>query len=239
MSRVGTVESLWRYPVKSMRGEELEEIFVGAAGIAGDRVYAFRSSAAREDFPYFTGREQREMLLYRPRFRQSAQGVGVVDVETPDGDTLAIDNPALIERLRAGADPKHQVTVMRSERSMTDAYPVSIMSVQTPERLGRETGSAPEKRRYRANIYIDLPGSDGYGEDQFVGRSLRIGRDVVVSVAERDVRCTMITIDPDTVAKTPALLKQIAQAHGGTAGIYGAVVVEGTVRKGDAVELLD
>ncbi len=239
MSRVGTVESLWRYPVKSMRGEELEEIFVGAAGVAGDRLYAFRSSAAPADFPYFTGREQRQMLLYRPRFRKSGEAPGVVDVETPEGETMAIDDPALIHRLRVGADPKHQVTLTRSERAMTDAYPVSIMSVQTPARLARETATTPEKRRYRANIYIDLPGTDGYGEDQFVGRSLRIGRDVVVSVAERDVRCTMITLDPDTAIKAPVLLKQIAQAHGGTAGIYGGVVVEGAVRKGDAVELLD
>ena len=239
MSRVGTVESLWRYPVKSMRGEELDEIFVGAAGVAGDRLYAFRSSAARAEFPYFTGREQRQMLLYRPRFRESADAAGIVDVETPDGDTVAIDDPALIDRLRAGADPKHEVTLMRSERSMADAYPVSIMSVQTPARLALETATAPEKRRYRANIYIDLPGTDGYGEDQFVGRSLRIGRDVVVSVAKRDTRCMMITLDPDTAAQAPVLLKQIAQAHGGTAGIYGSVVGEGTVRKGDAVELVD
>src|SRR5438094_7438613 len=69
MTIVGRVESLWRYPVKSMRGEELPEIFAGFAGIYGDRLFAFRSSAAPAGFPYFTGRERHEMLLYRPRFR--------------------------------------------------------------------------------------------------------------------------------------------------------------------------
>lgn len=49
----------------------------------------------------------------------------------------------------------------------------------------------------------------------------------------------MITIDPETTAKAPVLLKHIAQAHGGTAGIYGSITAEGTVRGGDAVELLD
>ena len=43
MSIVGKVESLWRYPVKSMRGEELEETFAGYPGVYGDRVFAFKS----------------------------------------------------------------------------------------------------------------------------------------------------------------------------------------------------
>ena len=70
MNIVGTVESLWRYPVKSMRGEELDEMFAGFSGVYGDRVFAFRSSANRKAFPYFTARDQREMLRFRPRFRQ-------------------------------------------------------------------------------------------------------------------------------------------------------------------------
>jgi uncharacterized protein YcbX len=63
MSLVGKVESLWRYPVKSMRGEELQEAFVGFSGVYGDRLFAFKSSAAPKGFPYLTGREQEEMLL--------------------------------------------------------------------------------------------------------------------------------------------------------------------------------
>jgi uncharacterized protein YcbX len=67
MSAVGKVDSLWRYPVKSMRGEELEEAFLGFSGVYGDRLFAFRSSASPKGFPYLTGREQEELLLYRPR----------------------------------------------------------------------------------------------------------------------------------------------------------------------------
>ncbi len=70
MGVIGTVESLWRYPVKSMRGEELAEIFAGFAGVYGDRLFAFRSSASPAGFPHFTARDQRQMLRYRPRFRQ-------------------------------------------------------------------------------------------------------------------------------------------------------------------------
>jgi hypothetical protein len=69
MRIIGKVESLWRYPVKSMRGEEVDTTFLGFAGIYGDRLFAFRSAASPKGFPYLTAREQQEMLRYRPRFR--------------------------------------------------------------------------------------------------------------------------------------------------------------------------
>jgi len=263
MGVIGTVESLWRYPVKSMRGEELDELFAGYAGIYGDRLFAFTSSASPKGFPFFTGREQRQLVRYRPRFRypdKAAKPINqaeaktlsplvnpisaspaelMVDVETPDGQTFGIDDPALIEIIRGDLDDGHRLTLLRSDRAMTDCRPLSIFSVQTAQKLGEEVGSAVDKRRFRANIYLDLNSSDGFAEDQFVGRTLRIGEDVVVSVVARDGRCMMIVLDPDTAEKTPAILKQVAQAHEGQAGIYAAVVTEGLIRKSDAVELLD
>src|ERR1043165_2411261 len=129
MNIVGTVESLWRYPVKSMRGEEMDEIFAGYAGVYGDRLFAFESSANRKAFPFFTGRDQRQMIRYRPRFRDpekaaqpinraEAEGANanpisaslddlMIDVDTPDGKTLAIDDPELIDNLRAGLDGQY------------------------------------------------------------------------------------------------------------------------------------
>jgi uncharacterized protein YcbX len=96
-----------------------------------------------------------------------------------------------------------------------------------------------DKRRFRANVYLDLTASEGFAEDKFVGRSLRLGPKVIVSIVGRDGRCMMITLDPDTGKKEPALLKNVAQAHDGKAGVYGAVLAEGIVRRGDDVELLD
>jgi uncharacterized protein YcbX len=261
MSIVGKVESVWRYPVKSMRGEELDKIFAGFSGIYGDRLFAFKSSASPKGFPYLTAREQRRLLQYRPRFRYSdkaaqpinlteAESMGanpvsadpselMVDVETPDGKALAIDDPALMEMLRADIDQKHQLTLMRSERALTDCRPVSIFSLQSARQLTEETGTPIDKRRFRANVYVDLASDNGFGENELVGRSLKIGSKVIVRVLERDARCAMITLDPDTSERTPAVLKKVAQAHEGTAGVYGAVIVEGMLHKSDSVELLD
>jgi uncharacterized protein YbjT (DUF2867 family) len=70
-----------------------------------------------------------------------------------------------------------------------------------------------------------------------VGRTLRIGPKVVISVLERDPRCAMITIGPDTAAHNTAILGRVTKAHDGKAGVYGAVLVEGVVRVGDDIEV--
>jgi len=263
MSIIGKVDSLWRYPVKSMRGEELDQVFAGLSGIYGDRLFAFRSSASREDFPFFTGRDQRQMIRYRPRFRgpekaarpidpaevqSTAPGASslsagptdmMIDVEPPNGEAVAIDDPALIGMLRSGIDEKHHLKLMRSERAMTDCRPISLFSLQSARQLGEEIGTPIDKRRFRANVYLDLTSNEGLMEDSLVGRSVRIGPKVVISILERDPRCMMITLDPDTAEKTPAILKKVTQAHEGMAGVYGTVLVEGMLRKGDSVEVLE
>jgi len=263
MAIIGKVESLWRYTVKSMRGEELSEAFVGFAGIYGDRLFAFRSAVRPTGFPYLTGREQMKMVLYQPRFRHpekaakppnlvEAEGIEpglnpvfadledlAVDVETPSGEVLSVDDPMLIRKLEEGLGDGHALTLLRSQRAMTDCRPVSLFSLQTGRRLGEELGIELDKRRFRANVFMDLASTAGFAEDGFVGRKLRIGSKAVVSVLERDPRCAMITIDPETAARNPVVLGNVTKAHEGKAGVYGAVLIEGMVRIGDEIEVLN
>ena len=263
MNTIGTVASLWRYPVKSMRGEELPEAFVGFAGVYGDRLFAFTSSAAPKGFPYLTAREQRKLLQYRPRFRQpdkAARPVNLaeaesmapgltpvyadmpelmVDVQTPTGATVPIDDPALIPLLREQVRGAPDLTLVCSQRALTDCRPVSLFSLQTARRLGEELRTLVDQRRFRANLYLDFNTASGFVENDFVGRSLLIGSKVVISILERDPRCVMITLDPDTGEARPEFLRQVAQVHDGMAGVYGAVLVEGMLHKGDVVQLLD
>ena len=261
-SVIGKVESLWRYPVKSMRGEELEEAFVGFSGVYGDRLFAFRSSARPKGFTYLTGREQADMLLYRPRFRHPDRAAKpsnlaeaekitpgltplfanpadlIVDVETPSGQVMGVDDPALMHMLGEKIGDSHSLTLLRSDRAMTDCRPVSLFAAQTARQLGDEIGIDVDKRRFRANIYLDLDSGSGFGEDIFVGRTLRIGMKAVISILERDPRCKMISIDPDTAEPNREILRNVVRAHCGKAGVYGAVLVEGIVRQGDSIEML-
>ena len=262
MAIIGKVESLWRYPVKGMRGEEMDEMFAGYAGVYGDRLFAFASAANQRGFPFFTGRDCPSMIQYCPRFRSPGRsrlpvnwseaeklGSGVnpisanaseliIDVVTPDGKVFPIDDPALIDHLRSGSHGQHELALLRSEKAMTDCCPLSIFAVQTAAALGEEIGAPVDKRRFRANIYLDLGDAQGFSEDQLVGRSLRVGARVIVTVLQRDSRCAIITLDPDTAERTPAILKAVAQKHEGTAGVYSAVLSEGVICKGDLVQLL-
>jgi uncharacterized protein YcbX len=263
MTIVGKVESLWRYPVKSMRGEEITQSYLGFSGVYGDRLYAFHDKSAPEGFPFLTGREQEQMLLYQPSFRHPNHAASppnlaeaeanepgltpvyadtadlAVDVQMPSGEVLSIDDPALITRLSEGLDGTHALALLRSHRSFTDCRPVSVFSIQTVKRIGEEVGFVLDKRRFRANIYADLTPMDGFAENAFIGRKLQIGAKAIVAVTDRDPRCKMITLDPNTAEARPEVLRRVRDAHDGKAGLYGAVLVEGTVRPGDEIRLLD
>lgn len=263
VTTVGTVESLWRYPVKSMAGEEVAGAFVGFSGVYGDRCYAFRDSAARKGFPYLNANVQQRMLLYRPRFRHperaaappnlaeaAAIAPGVtpanaepgdmaLDVVTPQGGVVSVDDPKLLEMLLEGLRGEHHIALVRSDRALTDCRPLSLISLQTVRQIDAEVGGSVDKRRFRANVYIDLTAGGGFGEERLVGRRLRIGPTAEVLVLERDPRCKLISLDPDTGEHDPEVLRKVAQAHGAYAGVYCAVVVEGAVSKGDPVEAID
>ena len=263
MSIIGTVESLWRYPVKSMRGEEIAEAFAGFAGFYGDRCYAIGNSSARAGFPYLGATTHGEMLRYQPRFREpersfrppnlteaesiapgvtpsnAGEGDFDLDVITPSGAVLAVDDPALLEMLGEGLKGENHLSLLRSHRALTDCRPVSLIALQTIAQIGNELGFAIDKRRFRANIYFDIASGEGFGEYASVGRRLRIGPKVEIMVLERDPRCKMISLDPETGEHNPAILKQVAKAHEADAGVYCAMLVEGMIKKGDAIELLD
>jgi uncharacterized protein YcbX len=242
-----------------MRGEEIDEAFVGFPGIYGDRVYAFESSGAPKGFPYLTARELGTMLMCQPRFRDAARmgkpsnleeaeamGPGVtprypgaeelaLDVEMPDGERLDILAPELLEFLQEGVRADHVLRLRRSHRAMTDCRPVSLFSLQTVQQLGDEVGIRLDKRRFRANIYVDLKSGKGFDEDLLLGRTIRIGDKATIAVLDRDPRCKMITLDPETAEPNPDIIKQLARLHETKAGVYGAVLVEGIIRKGDEI----
>ena len=261
MTPIGTVESLWRYPVKSMRGEEMPEVFMGFSGIYGDRCYAFKNSAARKGFPYLNANVQQKMLRYQPQFRYAeraakppnltaamniAPGVNaanaepndlILDVVTPSSALVAVDDPALLEMLGAGLRGENHLTLVRSDRALTDCRPVSLISLQTVRQVEAELGIPIDKRRFRANVYLNLATDYGFADDELVGRKLCIGANAVIMVLERDPRCKMISLDPDTGEHNPEVLRKVAQAHGNFAGVYCAVLIEGLIRKGDPIEL--
>jgi len=246
-----------------MCGAEMPEVFMGFSGIYGDRCYAFKNSAARKGFPYLNANVQQRMLLYRPQFRHperaskpqnltEAESISpgvtpangdaedmVLDVVTPSGEIVSVDDPALIKLLGEGISEKNQLKLVRSDRALTDCRPVSLISLQTIQQIESELSMPIDKRRFRANIYFNfVSGSGAFAEDNLVGRRLRIGSKATIMILERDPRCKMISLDPDTSEHNPEVLRKVAQAHDNFAGVYCAVLVEGLLKRGDSIELV-
>jgi len=261
MEQIGTIETVCRYPVKSMAGEDVNLAFAGFAGLMGDRTWAFiRSNAPNKGFPWHTAREQEKLVLYQPHYCQAATtfhpvdvassfalGRGVnpvfphrdafaVEVITPEGRMLSVDAVELAAEL--GNHIGEAVTVRFSERNHFDCRPVSLFGNASVRALGEEMGKPIDRRRFRANFYADWHDAQPFREDALVGLTLQIGERLRITVLERDQRCKMITIDPDTGEMDASILRHVAHVHDGKAGIYAAVLVEGVVHKGDPILLV-
>ncbi len=246
MPVVGRVAALWRYPVKSMAAEELDSADVSWHGVAGDRRWAFiRDGQVRNGFPWLTIRQRPEMARYRPRFAEPDQpNASVTLVRTPSGVELDVADPALAAELGPG------VRVMKQYRGIFDTMPLSLLTTQSLTDLGRLVGTDPTSTgppstnpastnltalRFRPNLLVEASGGE-FPEDTWVGRVLRIGG-LRMRVDKRDMRCVMVTIDPVTLHRNPAILRAIAQDRGGGLGVYGSTVEPGPVVVGDSVEL--
>jgi uncharacterized protein len=231
MTVVGRVAGVWRYPVKSMAAEELDQAEVSWHGLAGDRRWAFiRDGQVRSGFPWLTIRERPELAHYRPRFAEPDRpDASLTLVRTPSGGDLDVASPALAAELGPG------VRVIKQNRGVFDTMPLSLLSTQTLAGLGRLVGANLAVGRFRPNLLVDAPGCD-FPEDAWVGRVLRIGG-LRMRVDQRDKRCVMVTVDPVTLLRDPAILGAIARERDTRLGVYGSTVEPGRVAAGDPVEL--
>lgn len=230
------VSELWRYPVKSMQGEQVDAAEVTEQGLAGDRQWAIFDTQAGFGL---TARRSPELLLASARLLPD----GGVEITLPDG-TVAEDDDALSAWLgrpvRLKASP--EVGVRRCEnpedietetkdswhpfegsaQAFHDGFTVTLLSAAT-------VGARP-MRRFRPNIVLDAG-----GEDELVGAAVRIG-DATVRLTEQVPRCVMVTrAQPGGIEKDREVLRWIHRERDGLLAVGGPVVAPGRVRIGDEV----
>lgn len=229
---VGRVVGLWRYPVKSMRAEALVEADVSWHGFTGDRRWAFvRDGVVQSGFPWLTLRERGDLNHYRPSFVDPARpDKSQTVVRTPSGITLDVADPALAAELGPG------VRVIKQDRGVFDTFPLSVITTQTIACLGEMVGAPLEVERFRPNILVEAADGAAFGEDAWVGCVLRIGG-LRLRVDKRDGRCAVITIDPLTSERNPAILRAVVQERQGCLGVYGTTVEPGRIAVGDGVRV--
>ena len=234
---IGHVEAVFRYPVKSMRGDRLEAAELGWHGIEGDRRLAFRRIDDRTGFPWLIASTLPDLLLFAPvRREDGAQRHLPTHVRTPDGEKMALFGEDLAAEVgRRCATP---VQMMQLKHGIFDDASVSIIASDTVREIGRLAGRSADVRRFRPNIVVRLLRSAPFQEDEWVGGVLSFGEEDMapaVTVTTRDVRCSMVNLDPDSASSAPEVLKAIVRANQNTAGIYGTVTRTGRLAVGQTV----
>jgi len=212
------IAELWRYPVKSLRGELLQEAEVLATGIRGDREIVVISKSRQR---VITSRTHHRLLGLQGGISTEAHQATINGIPWDTPAALALVDEAVGEAARL-------VHVTGTERF--DILPLLVATDGAIQAIGLD------RRRFRPNILIG--GVEGLAERQWEGKRLRVGEVEVFAEQLRD-RCVMTTYDPDTLEQDRNVLFRIVKEFNGTMALDCSVLKPGTIRVGDAVTIGD
>ncbi len=247
------VAALWRYPVKSMQGERLPVVEVQADGVLGDRRWGVRDEQTGR---VLTGRREARLLEAAACLGEDGQPV----IRLPDGTELvgpsAATHRALSEWLGhpvrlieasadgdraeffadATDDASEAIEWTMPPERFVDAMPLLLLTTASL-RAGAALHPAGgwDVRRFRPNVLLEGPG-DGWLEDGWCGRVVRIG-EVDVVPQQPCVRCTMVTRPQPGLERDLDIYRTLARHHGGTCGVWTAVLGGGTLAEHDVARV--
>jgi uncharacterized protein len=232
---LGTVERIWRYPIKSTGGELLQRADVDARGVVGDRLYAVRDG----DGKFGSGKNTR-------RFRRMPGLLRLGSRYLPGADEPELLDPYGVPVADATAFLRHylgrdDVDVAREGTvSHFDQLPLSVLTTATLDWVRSAVpGIAVDERRFRPNLLVRTPpGTPAFVEDQWFGAKARIGRMACVEFVRSSERCVMVNEAQHDLPQSPLVLRAIAQGHDMRLDALGTVIEPGTVQLGDAVTLI-
>jgi uncharacterized protein YcbX len=240
MIQLGHVSEVVRYPVKSMAGKPTESAYLGWHGLDGDRRFAFRRLEDISGFPWLSASRLPELLLYHPLgLDESTAEPLPTHVRTPAGIALELRSTELRNEIseRLGS----RVELMNLKHGIFDDAAISVISLATIGGISRTAEVELDTRRFRANIVLETLDLEPFLEDKWVGGTLVFGDSQSaprVRVTQRDVRCMMINLNPDTAKQDARVLKTAVQLNDNNAGVYGTVVQTGKIHVGQVVSLV-
>lgn len=224
---------LRRYPVKSVGGESLPQAEVTPRGLVGDRVWAVYT----EDGYIGSGKSSHRFRHVEGLLSVRARLTGDrPEIELPDGTASPAGDPDTDRRLSALLGRPLSV---RAETTVPhhDASPLHLVTTASLRRLEERLGEPVDVRRLRPNLVLDIPG-EGFVEDAWQGRELRVGDEVVLAVGDGMQRCAMVNAAQTGLDHDARMLKLIAKEHDLDLGVQVSVVRTGAIAVGDPVHLL-
>ncbi len=273
----GVIATLWRYPVKSMNGEQVESAEIVEGGIVGDRGYALidtsNGKVVSAKFPKkwgkligldaaFTSEPSANTPLPPvrvtwPNGETATSGVDDLDarlteiVERAVTMTTARPQEVSLERLDPLAEGEEILDIgeLMMEGRFSDYAALHLITTSTLTRLGElRPESQFDARRFRPNIVVDTGAAAGFVENDWVGRTIALGKDVRIRISDPTPRCSIPTLAQAGLDKDPKVLRTIVEHNQlpvplldnemlPCAGVYGFVLQGGTVRRGDPIHV--
>jgi len=243
------VTQIWRYPVKSLQGERLDESAVDAHGLVGDRRWALFDVESGHGL---TARRVPELLLASARLQPD----GSVAIRLPDG-TETTDDTALSAwlgrdvALRSTADtqvaPRYESPIDGVDEAASEWVawdgPLDVFHDSTRTQVSlcseatlSEYAPVSELRRFRFNVVLD--GAAGE-EDALVDGQAVLGA-VGLDVTKQIDRCVMVTRpQPGGIERDTSVLKRINRERASLLGIGALVRSPGTIAVGDELRPAD
>lgn len=261
-----SVVALWRYPIKSMMGEELNSAVVTERGLRGDRAYALIDVSSGKVVSAKNPLKWARMFDCRAAYTDNPNTTGTVRINLPDGTEVTSASDSVNHVLSSVFDREvrlesvapeglsfeeywpdtdglpYRNTITDESLSLEMFFDGATMHVLTTATLDGLRTLYPdgrfEARRFRPNIVV-MPSSTqtGFVENTWVGRTLAIGDDVRLHITRPCPRCVMTTMAQGDLPKDPGILRAAAKHNELNVGVYAAVSRAGTVKRGDTVVL--
>jgi uncharacterized protein YcbX len=227
------VASLWRYPVKSMLGERCTKVEIEERGVRGDRAFAVRDAEGKLG----SGKDTRRMRHLDGLFSHAARGEGdALAVCLPHGRWISFDSASIHAELSRSLGTPVTLAPEQDVQHF-DAAPLHLLTTASLAWLReRLPASAIDERRFRPNIVVAAPGATQV-EQSWIGRSLRLGPQVILRIVAPCERCAMTTFAQPELPADPRVLRCLAQQADQLFGVYAEVIRPGTVATGDAAIL--
>jgi uncharacterized protein len=236
MRTIGSVIELRRYPVKSLAGEALSIAVVDERGLEGDRRWAvtdadgkFGSSKSTRRFRKMDG-----LLQLTASYDRHLNPI----IRFPDGRHTSGDDPSVHEALSDHVG--RPVELLPEGRvSHFDEGPLHLVTTASLAALADHHGAPVSTARLRANLLVDVGTATGFVENSWIGQTLTIGPELVISIRELMPRCVMVDLAQHELSPAPGLLDTIGRHNRACVGVVADVLHAGTTRLSDTVQLLD
>jgi uncharacterized protein YcbX len=268
-----SVVGLWRYPVKSMMGEELNAAEVTERGLVGDRRFAVVDRSTGKIAGAKNPKKWGNFFDFRAAYVEPPQRgskLPAIRLTLPDGTVVTSEQPDLAQIVSqslghevdfaeaqgdaesAGAQAEeywpdmegldYRDTVTDFDLPAGTFFDLAVVHLLTTATIDHLRALYPqgrfEIRRFRPNIVVSTAsGEQGFVENEWIGRTVGIGAQVLLRITGPCPRCVMTTLPQGDLPKDPGILRAAAQHNHANVGVYADVLAGGAIRRGDSVRV--